>query len=199
MDAVLATGNAGKLSELRALLAPAGLRVRAQAEFGCADADETGLSFVENALIKARHAARHTGLPAIADDSGLACDALGGAPGIRSARYAGVGAGDAANVARLLTALADVPEARRGCRFLCVIVYLAHAEDPWPLIAQGAWAGQVARAPRGDGGFGYDPVFEVPGTGLTAAQLAPERKLALSHRAQALAGLLATLAAAPHG
>lgn len=199
MDVVLATGNAGKLRELRALLANTGMHVRAQSEFGCADAAETGESFVENALIKARHAARHTGLPAIADDSGLACDALRGAPGIRSARYAGDGAGDAANVSKLLAALAEVPEANRGCRFLCVIVYLAHAEDPWPVIAQGEWAGRVAFAPRGTGGFGYDPVFEVPGTGMTAAELPPDRKLALSHRAQALAGLLAALRTSSRG
>lgn len=199
MDVVLATGNAGKVRELRELLADTGMHVRTQAEFGCGDAEETGLTFVENALIKARHAARHTGLPAIADDSGLACDALRGAPGIRSARYAGDGAGDAANVAKLLDALADVPETQRGCRFLCVIVFLAHAEDPWPVIAQGQWAGRVASAPRGTEGFGYDPVFEVPGTGMTAAELAPARKLALSHRAQALAGLLAALRAPAHG
>lgn len=175
-----------------------------QSEFACPMVAETGLSFVENALIKARHAAAVTGLPAIADDSGLACDALQGAPGIYSARYAGPGDGgpeasDAANVAKLLAAMQGVPRAARGCRFICVMVFIAHAADPCPLIAQGVWEGRVASAPRGDQGFGYDPIFEVPGTGreteFTAAELAPARKQNLSHRGMALTELVRQLAA----
>jgi len=193
---VLATGNAGKVRELSMLLADARYIVRPQSDFAVVEAEETGLSFVENALLKARNAAQQTGLPAIADDSGLVCDALGGAPGIHSARYAGPGAHDADNVQKLLTALGDAPDAARGCRFVCVMVYLAHAADPCPLIAQGSWEGRVAREPRGDGGFGYDPVFIVQGTDLTAAALEPSRKNAVSHRGQALRALVAQLAAA---
>ncbi len=195
MDIVLATGNAGKVRELRAMLAGTPYRIIPQAEFACPEVAETGLSFVENALIKARHATLHTGLPAIADDSGLACEALQGAPGIYSARYAGLGAGDAANMAKLLATLQPVPRAARGCRFICVMVYVAHAVDPFPVIAQGVWDGWVARVPRGTQGFGYDPIFEVPGTDLTAAELAPARKHAMSHRGIALTDLVKQLAA----
>lgn len=186
MEIVLATGNAGKVRELEAMLVSRRWQVRAQSEFNCPEAEETGLTFIENAIIKARNAARHTGLPALADDSGLACVALQGAPGIYSARYAGPGASDAANVEKLLAALASVPEEDRGARFICAIAFLRHPEDPCPIIAEGSWAGRITKAPRGAAGFGYDPVFEVPGTTLTAAELAPERKHALSHRGQAL-------------
>jgi XTP/dITP diphosphohydrolase len=190
---VLATGNPGKVRELATMLADNGWVVRPQSDFGVAEAAETGLSFVENALIKARNAARGTGLPAIADDSGLVCDALGGAPGLYSARYAGAGATDASNVRKLLGALADVPDEARGCRFVCAMVYVAHADDPCPLIAVGRWEGRVARAPRGVGGFGYDPVFIAAGSELTAAEFEPARKNAVSHRGQALRALVAAL------
>ncbi|HMM76502.1 MAG TPA: RdgB/HAM1 family non-canonical purine NTP pyrophosphatase [Gammaproteobacteria bacterium] len=190
---VLATGNAGKLRELAALLEGCGAILRSQSELAVPEAAETGLSFVENALIKARNAARHTGLPAIADDSGLVCDALAGAPGIHSARYAGFDATDAANLDKLLAALAAVPEAARGGRFVCVMVYLAHAEDPCPLIAQGRWEGRIARAPRGTRGFGYDPVFIAAGGHYTAAELDPALKSEVSHRGQALRALVAQL------
>ncbi|MGE3772025.1 MAG: RdgB/HAM1 family non-canonical purine NTP pyrophosphatase [Gammaproteobacteria bacterium] len=192
---VLATGNAGKLRELAALLEGCAFIVRPQSDFAVDEAAETGLSFVENAIIKARNAARHTGLPAIADDSGLVCDALVGAPGIHSARYAGADATDAANLDKLLAALAAVPDDMRGCRFVCAMVYLAHAEDPCPLIAQGRWEGQVARAPRGTRGFGYDPVFVAAGGHYTAAELDPVLKNEVSHRGQALRALVAQLRA----
>ena len=190
---VLASGNAGKLAELGALLADAGRELVPQSALGVDDIEETGLTFVENALLKARHAARATGLPAIADDSGICVDALGGAPGLYSARYAG-GHGDSqANIARLLRELDGLPAGQRGARFRCVIVLLRHAEDPEPLIAEGHWAGQVLEAPRGAGGFGYDPVFLDPSLGLSAAELAPELKNRISHRGQALAQLRARL------
>jgi XTP/dITP diphosphohydrolase len=186
---VLASGNAGKLAELRTLLAAAGLELESQRELGVAEAEETGLTFVENALIKARNAAAATGLPAIADDSGLEVGALGGAPGVRSARYAGGAASDAENVALLLERMADVPSGRRSARFYCVVVALRHPADPTPLMAEGAWHGRIAAAPRGSGGFGYDPVFEVPELGRTAAELDRASKNRLSHRARALAAL----------
>lgn len=197
MEVVLATGNPGKLRELQALLAPRRWQLHPQSAFACPAVDETGLSFVENAILKARNAARHTGLPALADDSGLACDALQGAPGIRSARYAGAGASDDDNLAKLLGALQEVPETARGARFLCVIAFLRHAEDPCPVLAEGVWFGHIGRTPRGHAGFGYDPVFEVPGTGRTAAELAPAEKQALSHRGQALRAFLQRLDAEP--
>ncbi len=190
---VLATGNAGKVRELGAMLDGRGWIVRPQRDFAVVEAEETGLSFVENALIKARNAARHTGLPAIADDSGLVCDALAGAPGIRSARYAGPTATDAANVDKLLAALENVPDDERCCRFVCAMVYLAHAEDPCPLIAQGRWEGQVALSPRGTRGFGYDPIFIAAGGHFTAAELDPALKNELSHRGQALRALVAQM------
>ncbi|MBI2381238.1 MAG: RdgB/HAM1 family non-canonical purine NTP pyrophosphatase [Gammaproteobacteria bacterium] len=194
---VIASNNAGKLRELNALLAPLGLDARVQRDFAVPDAEETGLSFVENALIKARHAARLTGLPALADDSGLEVDALEGEPGIWSARYAGPGANDAANNARLLEALAGLPDERRGARYQCVLVLMRHAADPTPLICQAAWEGRILTAPRGTGGFGYDPLFFVPDQGHTAAELDPALKNRLSHRGQALARLRAALEGKP--
>lgn len=197
MKLVLATGNAGKLKELQALLADSGVEVVSQRDFQVPDADETGLSFVENAILKARHAARLTGLPALADDSGLAVDALHGAPGIYSARYAadpvtGAPAGDAANNAKLLAALADLPAgSARAARFVCVLALVRHADDPLPVICQGIWAGEIATAPAGAGGFGYDPLFRVPEEGMTSAELPRERKAELSHRGQALRQLRA--------
>lgn len=201
MKLVLASANEGKLAELRALLAGNGIRLQAQSEFGVDEVEETGLSFVENALLKARHAARATGLPALADDSGLCVDALDGAPGLYSARYANAhgdaGAAlpqsgrpmDAANVDKLLAALDGVPDARRGARFCCVLALLRHPHDPQPLLAEGRWEGRILHAPRGDHGFGYDPVFLDPTSGLSAAQLAPADKHLVSHRGQALAAL----------
>lgn len=185
---VLASGNAGKAREIGALLAPTGIEVVSQAAFGLESADETGLTFIENALLKARHAAQGSGLPAIADDSGLVVDALGGAPGIHSARYAGDG-GDAANIARLLDALEGVPEAERTARFVCVAVFLRSPEDPLPVVCQGAWEGRIATRPRGAGGFGYDPVFLPLGDARSAAELAPEEKNRCSHRGRAFAAL----------
>ncbi|MSR15954.1 MAG: RdgB/HAM1 family non-canonical purine NTP pyrophosphatase [Gammaproteobacteria bacterium] len=192
-ELVLATANGGKVRELQALLAGHDYHVRTQAEFACPEVPETGLSFVENALIKARNAARHCGLPAIADDSGLACDALNGAPGIYSARYAGDHATDTQNLLYLLQAMKRVPEVARTCRYVCVIAYLAHADDQLPVLAQGIWEGRVTTAPCGTGGFGYDPIFFVPTDGCTAAELAASRKEVLSHRGQALRELIARL------
>ncbi|MCB1789613.1 MAG: RdgB/HAM1 family non-canonical purine NTP pyrophosphatase [Gammaproteobacteria bacterium] len=189
---VLATGNKGKVREFGELLAACHIEVVPQSDFGVPDADETGLTFVENAILKARNAAAHTGMAAIADDSGLEVDHLNGAPGIYSARYAGDG-GSAANNAKLLEALDGVPETARGARFQCVLVYLRHADDPTPLICQGTWEGRILTAPRGDAGFGYDPLFFVPDEGVSAAELAAERKNALSHRGQALRCLLQRL------
>ncbi|QTF07198.1 RdgB/HAM1 family non-canonical purine NTP pyrophosphatase [Brenneria izadpanahii] len=190
---VLATGNPGKVRELASLLADFGLDIVAQTELGVDSAEETGLTFIENALLKARHASRITGLPAIADDSGLAVDALDGAPGIYSARYAGTDASDQQNLDKLLLALQDVPDEQRGASFHCVLVYLRHAEDPTPLVCHGSWSGTLAREPAGDGGFGYDPIFIVPELGKTAAQLTREEKHARSHRGQALRLLLDAL------
>ena len=190
---VLASGNAGKLVELRDLLADVDVDLHAQSEFGVDDADETGLSFVENAILKARHAARATGLPALGDDSGLCVDALGGAPGLYSARYAGVHGDSAANIAKLLDALREVPDARRTARFVCVLALLRHADDPQPIVAEGVWEGRVLDAPRGTGGFGYDPVFFDPTRGQGAAELDPALKNRVSHRGQALALLHARL------
>jgi XTP/dITP diphosphohydrolase len=185
---VLASGNPGKLAELRELLGER-FELRAQAELGVEDIEETGLTFVENALLKARHAARATGLPALADDSGLCVDALGGAPGLYSARYAG-GHGDAtANIARLLEALREVPPERRTAHFHAVVVLLRHAGDPQPIVAEGSWHGRILEAPRGAGGFGYDPVFLDPASGRSAAELDPAAKHRVSHRGRALAVL----------
>jgi len=186
-DIVVASGNRGKLAELTTIFADLPTRLRLQAEFEVIPAQETGCTFVENALLKARAASAQTGLPALADDSGLAVDALGGAPGVHSSRYSG--AGDAANNARLLAALQDVAPPRRGARFICVLVLLRHAEDPVPLIAQGEWRGAILESPRGSGGFGYDPLFAVPGLECSAAELAAEEKNRISHRARAAAAL----------
>lgn len=193
MKVVLATGNPGKLKELRAMLAAKGFEIVSQTELEVPEAEETGASFRENALLKARNAARHTGLPAIADDSGLEVDALGGAPGIYSARYAGPKATDADNLRKLLQELDAVPAADRRARFRCVIAYMRRADDPAPLVCEGVWEGSILEAPRGANGFGYDPVFLVPGKSLTSAELAPEEKNRLSHRGQALAKLAAAL------
>ncbi|MBB3322435.1 MULTISPECIES: XTP/dITP diphosphatase [Atlantibacter] len=187
---VLATGNAGKVRELASLLRDFGLDIVAQTELGVESAEETGLTFIENAILKARHAAAITGMPAIADDSGLAVDALGGAPGIYSARYAGVDASDRQNLGKLLVALKDVPDGQRQAQFHCVLVYLRHADDPTPLVFHGVWPGEITRAPAGEGGFGYDPIFYVPSEGKTAAELTREEKSAISHRGQALKKLL---------
>ncbi|MBW3549379.1 MAG: RdgB/HAM1 family non-canonical purine NTP pyrophosphatase [Proteobacteria bacterium] len=189
MKLVIASGNPGKLDEFRQLLGDSGIGFVGQGELGVGDIEETGSTFIENALLKARHAARVTGLPALADDSGLCVDALGGAPGLYSARYAGMHGDAGANIAKLLDALADVPAARRTAHFHAVIVLLRHADDPQPLIAEGTWPGLILDAPRGAGGFGYDPVFLDPELGQTAAELAPEAKNRISHRAQALAVL----------
>jgi XTP/dITP diphosphohydrolase len=186
---VIASGNAGKIRELAALFAGSGCELIAQRTLGVADAEESGITFVENALIKARHAAAVTGLPSIADDSGLCVDALGGAPGVYSARYAGAAACDADNVAKLLEALTGVPEPQRGASFHCVMVALRCARDPVPLIAAGQWRGRIATAPQGEHGFGYDPVFIDLSTGTTAAELAPEQKNRVSHRGLAVARL----------
>jgi XTP/dITP diphosphohydrolase len=187
---VLASNNAGKLREFNQLLASQQIEVVAQREFSIPDALEDGLSFVENAIKKARHAARLSGLPAIADDSGIEVDALQGAPGIYSARFAGEGASDQANLEKLLEAMQDVPDERRSARFQCLIVYMRHAEDPTPIICQGTWEGKILREPAGDNGFGYDPVFFVPTHDCSSAQLSPEVKNSLSHRGQALKKLL---------
>ena len=192
---VLASGNPGKLEEIRTLLAAARLDVVPQSAFGVRPAAETGQTFVENALLKARHAAAATGLPAIADDSGLVVDALGGAPGIRSARFAAPQRGDRANIDKLLALLDEVPEERRGAHFYCVIVALAGPADPAPLIGAGTWPGRVARAPRGARGFGYDPVFFDPQLDATAAELEPAHKNRVSHRSRALAAIRLALLA----
>ena len=187
---VIASNNKGKIAELADLLAPLGLTPVAQGELGVGEAEEPAVTFVENAILKARHAARITGLPALADDSGLAVDALSGAPGVRSARYAGEAASDEDNLRALLDALKGVPEARRTAQFHCVLVYLRHADDPTPLICHGRWPGSILPQPRGEGGFGYDPVFLVPETGTSAAELSRAEKGRISHRGQALALLL---------
>jgi len=184
---VLASGNAGKLRELGAMLAPLGWKVAPQSDWDVPEAVEDGLSFIENALIKARHASMHTGLPALADDSGLVVDALRGAPGIFSARYAGKGAGDEANNRKLLRELEGVPESRRGAHFYCAMALVRHENDPAPLLATGSWDGVIALSPSGTGGFGYDPLFRVPGMNCTSAQLQPDEKNRLSHRGKALA------------
>lgn len=183
---VLATGNPGKVTELSDLLAPFGWHVTPQTELGVSDADETGLTFVENAIIKARNACMVTGLPALADDSGLAVHALGGAPGIYSARYAGPNATDADNVEKLLTAMTDVPDGERTAEFHCVLVWMQSADDPTPLICHGRWAGKIAHAASGTGGFGYDPIFIANETNTTAAELSKAQKRELSHRGKAL-------------
>lgn len=183
---VLASGNAGKLREFNAMLADLGIEFVRQSEFGVQDADETGLTFVENALIKARNAAQHTGMPAMADDSGIVVDALGGAPGLYSARYSGEHGDDAANNTKLLQALQDVPDEKRTARFYCCIVYLRHAEDQLPIIAEASWEGRIMHSLSGANGFGYDPLFYVPTHNCSSAELPPDEKNRISHRGQAL-------------
>ena len=190
---VLASGNAGKLREFQQLLAGCGFDVVPQSAYQVDNADETGLTFVENAIIKARHACHHTGLPAIADDSGLEVDALNGRPGIYSARYAGNGASDGDNNAKLLQELHAVPEAQRTARYHCVLAFMRHAEDPTPLLCHGSWEGRILTAARGQGGFGYDPLFFVPTHGCAAAELDKDEKNRISHRGMAMADLLAAL------
>ena len=190
---VLATGNAGKLHEMRAILQPWQVDVRSQAEFTAGSAAETAVTFVENALLKARFAATHARLPAVADDSGLEVDALDGAPGVRSARFAGENAHDAANNRELLRALENVPDEGRAARYRCVMVYLRSPDDPAPVIAQAHWEGHIARALRGSAGFGYDPLFVIDDAGTTAAELATVEKNRRSHRGRALRALVATL------
>lgn len=189
MKWVIASSNAGKLREFRELLGGSGIEFVTQGELGVGDADETGLTFVENALLKARKASRETGMPALGDDSGLCVDALGGAPGLYSARYAGAHGNGDANIDKLLDALRDVPDEQRGAHFYAVIVLLRHAEDPQPFIAEGMWSGRILHARRGNGGFGYDPVFLDPEQGHSAAELDTELKNRISHRGRALAAL----------
>lgn len=196
---VLASGNPGKVREIAELLHGLDIALVPQAELGVPPAAESAPTFVENALLKARNASRHSARPAIADDSGIEVDALAGAPGVHSARFAGSGASDAANVAKLLAALADVPDARRRARFRCLMVYLRDADDPAPIIAQGTWEGRIAHGPRGSNGFGYDPVFLLPERGCTAAELPAEEKNRASHRGQALRALIAALHADASG
>ncbi|MEM7292919.1 MAG: RdgB/HAM1 family non-canonical purine NTP pyrophosphatase [Pseudomonadota bacterium] len=193
MKIVLATGNAGKLREMRELLAPLSLDVVPQSDFDTPEAIEDGLSFVENAIIKARNAAAHCGLPAIADDSGLEVDALRGAPGIYSSRFAGAQASDTDNVQKLLRELESCPESERTARFRCVMVFMRHADDPSPIIASGSWQGRILSAPDGDNGFGYDPVFGAPETGGAVAVLSSAEKNALSHRGKASRDLCSQL------
>jgi XTP/dITP diphosphohydrolase len=185
---VLASGNAGKLRELAGILTPLGVSLVSQAKFSVPEVEETGLCFVENAILKAREAARSSGLPAIADDSGLAVDYLEGAPGIHSARYSGEG--DTANNTKLLCALAEIPEEQRGARFHCALVFMRHALDPLPIVCQASWEGRILEAPRGENGFGYDPLFYVPDYQCSSAELPREVKNRISHRAQASALLL---------
>ena len=190
---ILASGNAGKLREFQQLLADCGFDVIPQSAYQIDNADETGLTFVENAIIKARHACQHTGLPAIADDSGLEVDALNGRPGIYSARYAGTQASDSANNTKLLQELNDVMEDQRTARYHCVLAFMRHAEDPTPILCHGVWEGRILSTPRGEGGFGYDPLFFVPTHNCAAAELDKAEKNRISHRGIAMAQLLATL------
>jgi XTP/dITP diphosphohydrolase len=190
---VLASGNRGKIAEIQSLLGDTNIEIVPQAEFGIDSVEETGTTFVENALQKARHASLHSGLPAIADDSGIAVDALGGAPGVRSARFAGDGASDQANRDKLLADLTTTPDSERGAGFHCVIVAILTADDPAPIISHGLWRGEISRSPAGESGFGYDPIFFVPELNATAAELAADVKNRLSHRGQALAELLVAL------
>lgn len=192
-EIVVASGNQGKLNEISQMLAPLDIQVIGQKILNIDDIEETGLSFVENAILKARNASLCSGRPALADDSGLEVDALNGEPGIYSARYAGANANDANNIVKLLQKLESVPESERTARFQCVMVYLRHANDPTPLICQGTWEGRIVSEPQGDNGFGYDPVFFVAEQNACAAQLAPEIKNRLSHRGKALQQMIAAL------
>ena len=195
MKIVLASGNHGKIAEFGSRFAGSGIELVAQSVLGVSEVEETGLSFVENAILKARHAARATGLPALADDSGLCVDALDGTPGLNSARYAGRHGDSAANIDKLLDALRAVPDAQRGAHFICVLALLRHAGDPAPLLAEGRWHGRILRAPRGERGFGYDPVFFDPQQDCSAAELDPALKNRVSHRGRALAALRGQLGA----
>lgn len=190
---VLASGNRGKLREFQELLDGAGYQVRAQSDFNITSADETGLTFVENAILKARHVCAQTGLPALADDSGIEVDALQGQPGIYSARFAGEQATDADNNHKLLQQLARVPDAERSARYQCVLVLMRHAADPMPLICHAAWEGRILREPQGEGGFGYDPLFFVGTHNCSAAQLEAAEKNRISHRARAMLQMLQAL------
>lgn len=190
---VLASGNKGKIKEFSEIFAQSGVQIIPQTELQISDAEETGLSFVENAIIKARHAAKLSGLPALADDSGIAVDYLGGAPGIHSARFAGEHGNDAANNQKLLEQLKNVPDAQRGASFHCVLVLLRHANDPVPYIFHGEWRGQMLTAPQGENGFGYDPLFFVPEHQCSSAQLSSEIKNKISHRAKAVQALIKAL------
>jgi XTP/dITP diphosphohydrolase len=190
---VLASNNAGKVREINQLLENSGIEVLPQAQFDIEDAVEDGLTFVENAIIKARHATKLSGLPAIADDSGIEVDALNGAPGIYSARFAGEGPSDEENLFKLLKELQNVPEEQRSARFQCLMVYMRHAEDPTPIICQGTWEGRILTAPQGENGFGYDPVFFVPEEGCSSAELDAATKNSLSHRGKALQQLVKRL------
>jgi XTP/dITP diphosphohydrolase len=192
---VLASNNAGKVREINQLLASEQISVVPQKDFNIPDAIEDGLSFVENAIKKARHASSLSGLPAIADDSGIEVDALTGAPGIYSARFAGPGASDEENLQKLLNHLKEIPEEKRTARFQCLMVYMRHSEDPTPVICQGTWEGRILFEPQGENGFGYDPVFYVPTHNCSSAELEPETKNSLSHRGQALKALLRALSA----
>lgn len=191
---VLATGNPGKVRELQELLADTGLKIAPQSDFDVPEAIEDGLGFVENALIKARNAALHTGMPAIADDSGIAVDALHGEPGIHSARFAGANTDDEANLQLLLEKMKDVEQELRTARFICLMVYVEHANDPTPLICQGSWEGRLLRSPQGENGFGYDPIFYVAEKNCSSAELAADEKNAISHRGQAIRCLVNKLA-----
>ena len=197
MRVVLASGNSGKLRELGTLLAPFGFDLVAQSTLGVETPEETGKTFAENALLKARHAAATTNLPALADDSGIEVDALGGRPGIYSARYAGEGASDQANLRKMLDEMRDVPAPQRTARYQCVIAFVATAKDPRPILASGTWEGTLLSTPRGLGGFGYDPIFVPRGFERTAAELDPGEKNSLSHRGQALSTLVTQLQGRP--
>jgi XTP/dITP diphosphohydrolase len=190
---VLASGNAGKLREFNDLLSDMGLVVKPQSDFAVPEAIENGLSFIENAILKARNACAHSGCPAIADDSGIEVDALNGAPGIYSARYSGEGASDTQNNSALLAALKNTPDGKRSARYQCVLAFMRHAKDPTPIICQGSWEGEILRQPLGTGGFGYDPIFWVPDRQLSAAQLDKTDKNIISHRGKALKELVQKL------
>jgi XTP/dITP diphosphohydrolase len=187
---VLASNNEGKVREINAMLAGHNLQIISQSEFSVPEIEETGLTFVENAILKARNAASHTGLPAIADDSGIEIPALNGQPGIYSARYAGIGASDEENLYKLIDEIRKLPEEKRQARFICLMVYMRHAEDPVPLIAEGIWDGIAVTEPKGKNGFGYDPMFFVPTHQCMSAELPPEVKNSISHRGQALKKLI---------
>lgn len=192
-ELVLASGNRGKLREIQALLAPVNVMVRSQQDFDIPEVAETGLTFIENAILKARHASKYAALPAIADDSGLEVDALNGAPGIYSARYAGPDATDLENTQKLIHELAGIEQRRRTARFQCVMVYMRHPTDATPIVCEGTWEGLIVDDPRGENGFGYDPVFYVAELGCTAAELDADTKNRVSHRGQALAKLVKRL------